>query len=168
MDTSFLDRCVGDGGCWNVMLRTRRPLTLSANPIDSTMRWTLSAKYGQIGIPDDMDPPGRRLNYSMPYSIGIVRGIVVRDNAMEFSVLSRNELAAQSLGDIWRRELHPHLRRDTQTRPSLSGQNRLFWWMETMGEFGGHGQRNQGGLALAAYPQKNLGTGGDGDFPPLQ
>lgn len=111
----------------NVSMRTRRPMTLSANPGDSTMGLTLEDWYDQIGRPAEVDPPGRSQNYALPHSIGIANEIVALDKLRGFIVLFRkSQLAAQSLNDIWRRELHLPMFASTQTRPSLSDQIVIF------------------------------------------
>ena len=104
-DATFLDRFVDGGrcarGCWNVFLCTRRLLTLTVRPSDNTLGMILADRYGQIGKLDELDPPGRRRNYSRPYAIGAVREIVVLDNAMEVRALSRNsQLGAPSLNAL--------------------------------------------------------------------
>ena len=125
VDSSTMDDVLG--GRWIVFLRTEKPLGLMITPIGRAGGITLAARYDMIGRPSDNDPEERRLTYSIPYSVGAVQDIVVVDRSREFRILSRNsQLAAQSLTDIWQRDLHIPLFAATQTRPSISGKIVIF------------------------------------------
>ena len=100
-------------------------LTIVQNPMVGGV--TLAERYEFIGRPAEEDPPGRKMNYATPYSVGLVQEVVVLDRSREFRVLSRNsQLAAQSLADICQRELHLPLFAATHTRASLSGQIAIY------------------------------------------
>ena len=110
-----------------MFLCEKRPLALTINPIGQTGGITSAARYDSIGRPTEEDPPGRHIQYAIPYSIGIVKAVSILDRPMECMVLSRNsQQAAQSSYDLWRRGLHLPLFAATQTRPSLSDQIVIF------------------------------------------
>ena len=100
---------------------TRRPLALTISTSGCDGGITLATRYGHIGRSAEEDPPGRRLNYDIPYSIGIVEEVAILDRAMEFRVLRRNtQLGAHSLNDIWQWEFHFPMFAANHNRPSLS------------------------------------------------
>ena len=125
IDSSTMGGAVG--GCWDVFLCARKPLKLTIAQCHRADGVTLAGRYEFIGRPEEVDPPGRRLSYSIPYSVGMVQEVVILDRALEFRVLSRNsQLAAQSLADIWQLDLHLPLFAATQTRPPMSDQIVIF------------------------------------------
>ena len=122
------------GVCRNVLLRTKRPSKLTVNPRGRTLGKTLAARYGQIGRPAKLYPPGRRRNYAPPYSSGIAQSILALGKSREVRALSRDsQLGDPSLDDIWQRESQLPMFSATQTRPALSDQNRHLWGAEVMG-----------------------------------
>ena len=115
------------GGCWNVFLCARNPMKLTIVPNLVDGGTCLAERYEFIGRPAAGDPPGRRINYAIPYSAGVVREVVVMDKSREMRILSRHiQLEAQSLEDIWHREMHLPPFAATHSRPSLSDQIAIF------------------------------------------
>ena len=123
------------------------------DPSDSAMGRALEARYDQMGRPSETDPPGRRLKYCLPYSVGIAQAILARGKSRESRSPSRNcQLAAQRLNDIWQRELQLPMFAETQTCPSLPDRIVIFGGAKAMWEVSRDGQRDRRRFSLASNP----------------
>ena len=102
-------------------------MKLTSEPNLLSQGATLASRYESLGTRASTDPEGRKVNYATPYSVGVVQEVITLESSRELRILSRNiQLAAQSLADIWQRDLLPPQVEGASLRPSMSDQIVIF------------------------------------------
>ena len=110
-----------------MFLRTRLQMKLTLEPNLLSQGTTLASRYESLGTCASPDPEGRKVNYATPYSVGVVQEVIALESSRELRILSRNsQLAAQSLADIWQRDLLLPQLEGASLRPPMSDQIVIF------------------------------------------
>ena len=100
-------------------------LTLEPNLLSQGT--TFASRYESLGTCASPDPEGGKVNYAIPYSAGVVQEVITLESSRELRILSRSsQLSAQSLADIWQRDLLPPQVEGASLRPSMSDQIVIF------------------------------------------